>query len=125
MGKHKKHPRPLRDLLLQLPLLQVTPDGEIDYAATDPALLVQIAHNAETSMHTLHLGLSAVGVLLAHSAPEIETRDIAGDAIEALGWCISEWGEFAIVAHSLSAACRRYTADYKPRTTKDVPNVRV
>ena len=125
MGKHKKHHRPMRDLLLQMPMLQITPDGEIDYAASNPALLVQIANNAETSLRTIHLGLAAVGVLLAHSAPEIETRDISGDAVEALGWFMAELGEFAIVAHSLSAACRRYTADDDLRTTKAVPNARV
>lgn len=116
--------RPMRDLLLQLPLLTVTPELDIDYAAADPALLVQLADNAETAMRTIHLGLSAVGLLLAHSAPEIETGDIPGDATEALGWLLAELGEFAATAHCVSVACRRHTADYAPSIPKIIPNVR-
>lgn len=116
--------RPMRDLLLQLPLLTVTRELDIDYAAADPALLVQLADNAETAMRTIHLGLSAVGLLLAHSAPEIETRDISADATEALGWLMAELGEFAAVAHCIAIACRRHAADYSPRTVKIIPNVR-
>lgn len=126
MGKlHAENRRPMRDLLLQLPLLQVTHDVEIDYAAADPALLVQIAENAEISMRAIHIGLSAVGVLLANSAPEIEMRDISANTVEALGWLMAEMGEFAVVAHGLSVACRRHTADYAPRKIKTVPKARI
>jgi hypothetical protein len=38
--------RPTRDLLLQLPVLPVTPDHRIDYEAADSATLVQLAVNA-------------------------------------------------------------------------------
>lgn len=116
--------RPIRDLLLQLPLLTVTSELDIDYAAADPALLVQLADNAETAMRTIHLGISATGQLLARSAPEIECREVCGDAVEALGWLMAELGEFAAVAHCIAIACRRHTADYSPRTTKIIPNVR-
>lgn len=116
--------RPMRDFLLQLPLLTVTPELDIDYAAADPALLVQLADNSETAMRTIHLGLSAVGLLMAHSAPEIETGDISGDATEALGWLLAELGEFAATAHCISVACRKHTADYAPSTHKIIPNVR-
>lgn len=124
MGKHKEN-RPMRDLLLQLPLLQVTSAMEIDYATADPNLLLQIAENAEISMRAIHLGLASVGVLLAHSAVEVETNDISANTVEALGWFMAEMGDFAAVAHSLSAACRRHTADYAPRTAKAVSNARV
>lgn len=50
-------PRPMRDLILQLPLLNVTQALEIDYQAADPALLAQVADNAETAMHVVQLGL--------------------------------------------------------------------
>lgn len=117
--------RPIRDFLLQLPHLTVTAELDIDYAAAaDPALLVQLADNAETAMRTIHLGISATGQLLARSAPEIECGEVSGDAIEALGWLTAELGEFAAVAHSIAVACRRHTADYSPRTTKIIPNVR-
>lgn len=116
--------RPVRDLLLLLPHLAVTTKSDIDYAAADPALLLQLADNAETAMRTIHLGMSAMGRLLARSAPEIECREMSGDAVEALGWLMAELGEFAAVVHCIAVACRRHTADYAPRTTKIIPNVR-
>lgn len=124
LGATTQTMRPIRDLLLQLPLLTVTPELDIDYVAADPALLVQLADNAEKTMRTIHLGLSAVGLLLAHSAPEVETREISGDAMEALGWLIAGLGEFAAVVHCISGACRHHTADYSPDTIDHVPNAR-
>ena len=41
--------RPLRDLLLLMPLLPVGDRADIDYNAADPALLKQIAANADLS----------------------------------------------------------------------------
>ena len=117
--------RPIRDLLLLLPHLSVTAKLDIDYAAADPALLVQLADNAETAMLTIHLGMSAMGQLLARSAPEVECGELSGDAVEALGWLMSELGELAAVSHCIAVACRRHTADYAPRTTKAVPNARL
>lgn len=117
--------RPMRDLLLQLPLLEVTPAAEIDFPATDAALLLQLCDNAERSMDTILNGLAAVGHLLATAAPEVETRSIPGDVIESLGWLMAELGDFAATAHCLTAAGRRYLSDYAPETKKHVPNVKV
>lgn len=116
--------RPMRDLLLQLPLLSVTPSGEIDYEAADPDLLVQIADNAEISMRTIHLGLSAIGVLLAHAAPELDTGDITANVVEALGWAICEWSDAAATINCLAVASRRYTADYAPQESHQVENAK-
>lgn len=117
-------PRPMRDLILQLPLLNVTPTLEIDYPAADAALLVQVADNAETAMHVVQLGLSAVGQLLVRAAPEVETGEISGDAIEALGWLMSELGEFSATAFALAFACRRFTHDYAPYQSRPVAGAR-
>ena len=117
-------PRPMRDLILQLPLLNVTPTLEIDYPAADAALLVQVADNAETAMHVVQLGLSAVGQLLVRAAPEVETGEISGDAIEALGWLMSELGEFSATAFALASACRRFTHDYSPYQSRPVTGAR-
>ena len=115
---------PMRDLLLQLPLLPAKTGESIEYEAADAALLVQIADNAETAMNTIHLGLSAVGHLLAYAAPEVETGEISGDAAEALGWLMAELGTFAATAFCLSAACRRHTADFAPAKPRAVANAR-
>lgn len=106
--------RPTRDLLLLLPLLTVGPANDIDYEAASPDVLVQIASNAEICQATVHLGISAIGHLLAQAAPEVELAEISGDAIEALGRLIAELGDLAGVAQSIATACRRYTADYAP-----------
>lgn len=112
--------RPMRDLLLQLPLLTAHPGEAIQYEKADAFLLVQIAENAEVAMNTIHLGLSAVGQILARAAPEVETGEISGDATEALGWLLAELGDFAATAFCLSAACRRHTADFAPPAPRTI-----
>lgn len=114
-------PRPMRDLILQLPLLNVTPSLEIDYPAADAALLAQVAHTAETAMHVVQLELSAVGQLLVRAAPVVEAGEISGDSIEALGWLMSELGDFSATAFALASVCRRFTSDYAPYQSRHVP----
>jgi hypothetical protein len=116
--------RPLRDFLLQLPLLPVNEAQEIDYAAADPALLVHLAANADTCQRTAQRGISGIGYLLAHAAPEIEQAGIPGDCIEAVGFVLAELGDLASVAHSLAAACHRYSADYAPSQMGSSPCVK-
>ena len=113
--------RPIRDLL---PHLTVTAEFEIDYLAANPTLLLQIANNGDIAMRTVNLGISAIGILLANSAPERETREISGDAAEAIGWLIGELGELAAVIHCIAAACRRSIVDYVPGTVECFPNAK-
>lgn len=115
--------RPTRDFLLQLPQLHVNSDYDIDYAGSDPAVLLQIASNAEIIQQTIYRGLSSVGYFLTHIAPEIEHGEIPGDFIEALGFLMMELGDVASIAHCLAVACRRHTADYEPVTPVQVKNV--
>lgn len=118
--------RPIRDLLLQLPHLTVNEKFEIDYAVTDPALLVQLANNGDAALRTIHRGISAIGLLMANSSPEIESCEIPGDATEAIGWLIGELGEFAAVIHYISASCRKFTpmAGNLTKTPKCFPNTK-
>ncbi|MDP1977626.1 hypothetical protein [Undibacterium sp.] len=116
--------RPIRDLLLQLPHLTVNEQYEIDYAAANPVLLSQFALNGEAAMLTIHRGISAIGLLIAHSSPEIESREIPADATEAIGWLLGELGEFAAVIHSIAAACRRSTVDFEPGAIERFPNAK-
>ena len=112
--------RPIRDMLLQLPLLPTTPDLRIDYDAADPAMLVQLAENAETVMNTINMGLSAVGTILAHAASEVGS-EIGSDTIEALGWFIAETSDVSAALLSLVMACRQHTADYAPSKSQRAP----
>jgi len=114
---------PMRDLLLQLPLLTAKPAEVICYQEADAVVLAQIADNAETAMNVIHLGLSAVGHILAHAAPEVGS-DIGSDTVEALGRLMEELGSFAATAFSLSAACRYHTADFSPPVQRSVASAR-
>ena len=86
MSPHETVSRPLRQLLLALPKLKVADDGETDFDASDPALLVQIAEAAEVLQRVISLGTSAVGQLMAYASVDIDTGDFSQEGVEALGW---------------------------------------
>ncbi len=119
--------RPLRDLLRQLPSLAVTASGEPDYAETDPDLLVNLAESAELALQIVHGGFSAIGLLQASTARQIEGGEVGATHAAALGRLLVELGEMLLHVHGLSIECRRYTADYVPdgtgRSDKPLPGV--
>ena len=115
--------RPTRQLMLRLPLLPTTPDHRVDYEAADPALLVELADDAETVVNTISMGLSALGTILAHAASEVGS-EIGGDTIEAIGWYIAESSDASVTLLSLIAACRHHTADYAPPAPEPAPLAR-
>lgn len=106
--------RPARRLLLLLPLLVATPGQVVDYAQVEPALLAQLADDADVLMSTLQMGLSAVGQLMAHAAPEVEDGTFSSDMVEAIGWFMSEVSEISFTLMPLIVACRHHNADYAP-----------
>ena len=122
MATEQPSTRPMRELLLQLPLLPITPDHRIDYEAADADLLLELADKAETVMNTINLGLSAVGTILAHASPEVGS-EISGYTVEAIGWHIAENADAAAALLSLAHACRHHIADYTPPQPKVAPMV--
>lgn len=116
--------RPLRDLLLLMPHLQVRMGFDIDYESAEPALLHQIGTNADITMRTVHRGTAAIGRLLVAVSPEGGTGALPADRMEALGWLLAEMGDLAATCHSITASCQRYTTDYDPNTPKHIPNAR-
>jgi hypothetical protein len=106
--------RPLRSLLLLLPLLTAQQGSKVVYGEADPDLLVQLAEDAEAVIGTVQLGSSAIGQLMAHAAPEIEDRTVCSDTVEALGWLLSELNDAAATLMVLMAECRQSTMDYAP-----------
>lgn len=106
--------RPMRDLLERLPQLPVNHQQEIDFAAADPQLLVEIAEDAETLMGAMHSGTGAIGQLLANSAVMVEDGTISAACLEALGFLLSEMGDMGSGLMILAASCRRETIDYTP-----------
>ena len=116
--------RPLRDLLLLMPLLTVSDRGDLDYDASNPGLLKQVAANADLSMRTLHRGTAAIGRLLIAVSPEIGTGEFSADAMESVGWLLAEISDLAATAQCLSVACHRHTADYAPENPKYISPAR-
>ncbi len=115
MLKGASSDRHMLRLLQCLPQLPMTPEREIDYPAADPALLVAVAVDAESTMNVVHLGVGAIGQLLAGSGVETEGGTIDADCIEGLGNLIAELGALASGCMALAARCRHETADYTPR----------
>jgi hypothetical protein len=105
--------RPMQGLLARLPLLPLTGTQEVDYPAADPALLVSLADDAETTMNTINQGVGAIGHLLAHSAVVIEDGTIGADSIESLGFLLSEISDMASGCMVLASKCRREIVDYR------------
>lgn len=114
MARRMEAIQPMRGLLRKLPRLPMTRKQEIDFPAADPALLVDIADDAETLMGALHNGTAAIGQLLANSAVMVEDGTISAGCLEALGFLLSEMGDMGAGLMTLAAACRHATADYEP-----------
>ncbi|TYQ03464.1 UNVERIFIED_ORG: hypothetical protein JN05_05278 [Zoogloea ramigera] len=102
------------NLVLLMPHLALTSKSEIDYAGSDPALLVQLADAADAVLLITHMGSSAIGRLLAQAGIEPLSDAAVADSIEALGWLVAELNDMAGAVHRISAACRRHTYDYAP-----------
>ena len=105
--------RPMNGLLSKLPMLPMTSKQDVDFQAADPALLVSLADDAETTMNTIHNGIGAIGHLLAHSAVVIEDGTIGADSIECLGFLLAEISAMASDCMVLASRCRREAVDYQ------------
>lgn len=114
MNKKTDAQGPMQGLMARLPLLPLAADQEVDFQAADPALLVSLADDAETTMNTVNLGVGAIGHLLAHSAVVIEDGTIGADSIESIGFLLSELSGMSSACMVLASRCRRETADYQP-----------
>ena len=106
--------RPVFDLIRQLPRCQVSVMGEIDYDASDPALMQRMGENAAQVMATMHRGTAAIGLLLANAGPEIETHSLSADVVSDLGFLLTELADLAVQCDLIATSCRQATADYLP-----------
>ena len=106
--------RPVFDLIRQLPCCEVSVTGEIDYDASDPGLIQRVGENAAQVMATMHRGTAAIGLLLANTGPEIESRSLSADVVADLGFLLAELADLAAQCDLIATSCRRATADYLP-----------
>ena len=104
--------------------LSLTKASEIDYSTADPALLVQLADASEAVLLIVHIGTSAVGRLLARAATEPVGSEEFADAVEALGWLVTELNDLAIAVRRVAGKCRQHTSDYAPATNALIPLAR-
>jgi len=105
----------MRDLFRQLPRLHTDGQGNVDCARSDRAIVAAIGQNAESIVSALHMGVGAIGHLLATSAPQIDDGSVGSDAIEALGWLMAELGDLGAELAVMAIQCRR-TGHVPPRT---------
>lgn len=105
--RRSEREKPLRDLLVRLPQLNIDRQGKLDLLSSSPSLVLEVAENAETTVRVINLGIAAIGALMPYAAPEIEDGSVAMGTVEALGWLLSELGETAAACMVLAAACRR------------------
>ena len=97
----------MHDLLGLLPRLSMDKDGNLMPGENDLQLLSKVAESADDANVCLHRGMSAMGSLIAYSAPEIEDGTISAETVEALGWLFSELGEFGAACFLLASQCRQ------------------
>lgn len=103
----REHTRPLRDLMVRLPMLATMSDGRPDLLKSSPTLLLELAEYAEDSAQAINLGIAAVGDILRYAVPEIADGTIHTATVEALGWLLAELGQVAAACGVLAVDCRR------------------
>ncbi len=96
----------MRDLLRQLPCLHTDGQGNVDYANSDREVVAAAGQNAACIASALHMGMGAIGHLLATSAPQIDDGSVGSDAIEALGWLMAELGDLGAGLAVIAIQCR-------------------
>lgn len=90
--------RPIRQLFRQLPVLTQGQDSA--------GALVVLADSAESSMRTIHLGLAALGQLVARSSLDIQDGSISAESMENLGFLMAELGDLAAECMRIASSCR-------------------
>lgn len=110
----------MRRLFKCLPTLPLNRDNSIDFQAADPALLVMLADDAQTTTRVIQQGVGAIGHLLAQSGVAIEEGSITSDVVESLGNFLAEVSDLSIDCMVLACKCRRETSDYQPATASQI-----
>src|SRR5690349_2067939 len=80
--------RPVRQLLRLLPLLTAANHAESP-APGMPGTLADLAESAEASIRTIHLGVGALGHLVARCAMDLQDGSVPADSIENLGFLMA------------------------------------
>lgn len=90
--------RPIRQLFRQLSVLT---EGQGRAGA-----LIVLANSAESAMRTIHLGLAALGQLVARSSLDIQDGTVSAESMENLGFLMAELGDLAAECMRIASECR-------------------
>ena len=98
--------RPTRELLRLLPLLDAKRSG-VQAATLSPSeLRERLAGSCEACLRTVHLGLAAVGQLIARCSLDLQDGTVDREAVENLGFLMAELGDLASECLRIAATCR-------------------
>lgn len=105
-GIHAQPPRATRELLRLLPLLDGG-RGTVQNTSLSPSeLRERLAGSCEACLRTVHLGLAALGELIARCSLDLQDGSIGHEAVENLGFLMAELGDLASECLRIAAACR-------------------
>jgi hypothetical protein len=107
-GGRKNHPpalRPVRELLRLLPLLTAA-EGASKVNLAPSGDLANLAGCAEACIRTVHLGVGALGHLVARCSMDLQDGSVPAESIENLGFLMAELGDLAAECMRIAAQCR-------------------
>jgi hypothetical protein len=96
----------MRDIFQQLRRLPTNGRGEADFETPEGADLAALAASADTAVRAIHLGLGALGQLVARSSTDIADGSVPPESMANLGFLMSELGDLAAECMWISAQCR-------------------
>jgi len=96
--------RPMRELLRRLTASAVVASPTAATLAAGD--LAGLAVCAEASMRTVHLGLAALGQLVARCSMDLQDGSVPADSVESLGFLMAELGDLAAECMRIAAECR-------------------
>lgn len=98
--------RPLRELLHQLPLLAAMQPTRCGVTGGSPTFLASVAANADATMRMVHLGVGALGNLVARCSMDLQDGSVSSESIENLGFLMAELGDLAAECLQIASRCR-------------------
>ena len=104
--------RATRDLLRLLPMLETAgqagqvsslqPSGQRELQQ----LREELGASCEACLRTIHLGIAALGQLVARCSLDLQDGSIHHESVENLGFLMAELGDLASECLRIAAACR-------------------
>lgn len=95
----------MRELLRLLPLV-TTPTGAMRPAPATSGEAAGLAACAEAATRTIHLGVGALGHLVARCSMDMQDGSVPADSIENLGFLMAELGDIAAECMRIAVECR-------------------